>query len=83
MSQSDIKSKIISLRKTINYHNKMYYLLDAPEIDDIEYDKLLHELIELEKQYPEFYDNNSPTVRVGGVALTTFEPVEHKFARCF
>lgn len=78
MSQSDIKSKIISLRKTINYHNKMYYLLDAPEIDDIEYDKLLHELIELEKQYPEFYDNNSPTVRVGGVALTTFEPVEHK-----
>ncbi len=78
MSQSDIKSKIISLRKTINYHNKMYYLLDAPEIDDIEYDKLLHELIELEKQYPEFYDNNSPTVRVGGFALTTFEPVEHK-----
>lgn len=78
MNKEDIKSKIISLRKVINYHNKMYYLLDLPEIDDLEYDKLLHELIDLEKQYPEFYDSNSPTLRVGGAALTTFEPVEHK-----
>ena len=78
MKKEDVKSKIIKLREIINHHNKMYYLLDSPEIEDSEYDILLHELIDLENNYPEFYDKNSPTIRVGGKASSTFESVEHK-----
>ncbi len=78
MNNENIQEKILKLRNTINYHNNRYYVLDNPEIADSEYDRLLHELIELEKQFPEFFDETSPTVRVGGQALTTFEPVEHK-----
>ena len=74
----NIEFKIIKLREQINYHNKRYYKLDSPEISDNEYDKLLHELIDLERNYPEFFDENSPSVRVGGEVLEKFEQVEHK-----
>ena len=66
------------LRKTIEYHNKKYYENDEPEIEDFEYDRLLHELIEIEEQYPELSTEDSPTKHVGGKASYQFSPVEHK-----
>ncbi|MBP0979021.1 MAG: NAD-dependent DNA ligase LigA [Oscillospiraceae bacterium] len=78
MTIDEIKLRILKLRELINYHNNKYYLLDSPEIEDSEFDKLLNELENLEKKYPMFYDENSPTVRVGGESSSLFEPVEHK-----
>lgn len=66
------------LRGIIEYHNKKYYENDEPEIEDFEYDKLLHELIEIEEQYPELSTDDSPTKHVGGKASSQFSPVEHK-----
>jgi DNA ligase (NAD+) len=65
------------LRKQIAYHNYRYYVLDAPEIADAEYDEMMRRLEELEKAYPELYDPNSPTQRVGAPPLEVFETVTH------
>lgn len=65
------------LRAIIEYHNKKYYENDEPEIEDFEYDRLLHELIAIEEQYPELLTADSPTHRVGGKADGQFTPVEH------
>lgn len=65
------------LRNIIEYHNKKYYENDAPEIEDFEYDRLLHELIDIENNFPELITSESPTHRVGGKADGQFEPVEH------
>lgn len=73
-----IQDKINELSEFLNYHNHKYYVEDNPEISDFEYDKALRELEDLEKEYPEFKAANSPTSRVGGVALDKFERVEHK-----
>ncbi|MEG0457304.1 MAG: NAD-dependent DNA ligase LigA [Oscillospiraceae bacterium] len=73
-----IEKKIIDLRVLIEKYNKAYYVDDCPIISDYEYDILLHQLITLEKQYPEYFNINSPTVRVGGEALNIFKKVEHK-----
>ncbi|MCI8648542.1 MAG: NAD-dependent DNA ligase LigA [Anaerotruncus sp.] len=70
--------RITTLRKTIEQHNHSYYVLDNPTISDYEYDKLLHELIDLEAAFPELATDNSPTRRVGGAALNTFAPVRHE-----
>lgn len=70
--------KIIELRKTLNYHSDRYYNQDAPEIEDFEYDKLMHELITLEEKYPELITADSPTHRVGGNADDQFTPVTHR-----
>ncbi len=78
MNKKDIEEKIERLRKEINYHNYRYYVLDDPIISDKEYDAALKELIELEKENPEFFDENSPTVRVGGDVLNKFNKVEHR-----
>ena len=72
-----IEKRVSDLRETINYHNRRYYENDAPEIEDFEYDRLLHELIALEEQYPELATADSPTKRVGGKADAKFTPVEH------
>ncbi len=64
-------------RKSIEYHNHRYYVLDDPEISDAEYDRLMRELSELETGYPEFFDNNSPTQRVGAKPLEAFSTVSH------
>ena len=72
MQNQRVEKRILELRNLVNHHNKMYYVFDNPEISDYEYDEILHELIDLEKQYPEFYDSNSPTVRVGGKVLNNF-----------
>lgn len=73
----DIKNKIEELRKTLEYHSYRYYVLDNPEIPDSEYDRMMKELEKLEKKYPEYFDPNSPTQRVGGAPLKEFNQVRH------
>lgn len=70
--------RIDELRKLLEYHSKRYYELDAPEIEDYEYDMLLRELVNLEEKHPGLITPDSPTHRVGGKADGQFEPVEHK-----
>ena len=74
---TDIQKRIEELRQILHYHSKKYYLDDAPEISDIEYDKLFYELVKLEEENPEYYDSNSPTVRVGGKPNEKFEKIKH------
>ncbi len=73
----EIENRIKYLTDYLNYHNHKYYVEDAPEISDFEYDKALRELETLENEHPEFKFANSPTMRVGGTALDKFEQVEH------
>ncbi len=73
-----IEKEILELRKEIEEHNRNYYVLDNPTISDYDYDILLHKLIRLEEEHPEFADDNSPTKRVGGAALKEFEQVVHE-----
>ena len=75
-----IKNQIAELRVKIEYHNNRYYNEDSPEISDFEYDMLLRELEQLEKQFPQFDDPDSPTHHVGGTRNTVFSSVEHKVA---
>ena len=72
-----IKSRIEYLTDTLNYHNKKYYVDDSPEISDFEFDALLVELEKLEEEYPQLAREDSPTVRVGGEAVTAFDSVTH------
>ena len=76
---SEIRSRILELRNLITEHNYNYYDLDKNLISDFEYDKLLNELIKLENQYPEFYDENSPSKRVGGGLSNKFDSESHIF----
>ena len=73
-----VKHKIESLVKKINYHNAQYYIHDNPIISDYEYDILLKELQNLENQYPDFIIENSPTHRVGAKPLDKFSQVNHR-----
>ncbi len=73
----DIKERVAYLRRELNYHSKKYYVDDAPEISDYEYDMMYDELLKLEREYPELFDVNSPTQRVGGQALDKFSKVTH------
>ncbi|MDR3022467.1 NAD-dependent DNA ligase LigA [Chryseobacterium sp.] len=75
----NIQQKIEQLRKELHQHNENYYQLDTPTITDFEFDMLLQELQDLEAKYPEFYDENSPTVRVGGGVTKVFPTIQHKF----
>ena len=72
-----MKERMERLTKEIEQHSYNYYVLDNPTITDFEYDRLIHELMELEKEYPQFKANNSPTERVGGKVLEGFETVTH------
>lgn len=78
MEKEEIKLKIDNLIDKINYHSDKYYNQDTPEISDFEYDMLMKELIKLEAENPEFKRVDSPSNRVGGVALDKFEQVTHK-----
>lgn len=78
MNFEENRKRAEELRDIINYHNKKYYENDEPEIEDFEYDRLLHELISIEETYPELLTSDSPTHRVGGKADGQFTPVEHK-----
>lgn len=71
--------KIEELRNILNKHNYNYYVLNAPTISDFEFDNLMQELIKLEKEYPNFYNSNSPSVRVGSDIRNDFKQIKHKY----
>ena len=77
MVPKEIRERVQRLRKEIEYHNYRYYVLNDPVISDPEYDALMRELEELERQYPELITPNSPTQRVGAPPLEEFGTVEH------
>ncbi len=73
----NVEKRIKELTELLDYHSKKYYVDDAPEISDFEYDKMLRELENLENEYPQYISPLSPTQRVGGKALDKFESVTH------
>lgn len=73
-----IKAKIDSLREEINRHNRLYYVESTREISDLEFDRLLKQLEELEQQHPEYDSPESPTHKVGGAPIEGFETVQHR-----
>ncbi|WP_304342754.1 NAD-dependent DNA ligase LigA [Chryseobacterium koreense] len=75
----NIQQKIEQLREELHQHNYSYYVLDEPTISDFEFDAKLKELQELENAHPEFFDPNSPTLRVGGEITKNFPTVQHQF----
>lgn len=75
-----IKENIYQLRADLHRHNYNYYVLNAPEISDKEFDMLMLKLQELEDEYPEYKDDNSPTMRVGSDISKEFVQVKHKFS---
>jgi DNA ligase (NAD+) len=76
-SPDEAKARIEKLRAEINHHNYRYYILDSPEISDVEYDSLMQELKKLEEAYPRFLTPDSPTQRVGAAPVEAFGVVEH------
>lgn len=72
-----LKKRVQELTELLNYHNFKYYVEDSPEISDFEFDALLRELEEIEEKHPELKKSNSPTVRVGGEAVSGFGEVVH------
>ena len=77
MNKSSIRERINALREQINYHNRKYYVEDAPRISDYEYDQLITKLKKLEREHPGLIVPESPTQRVGGEPAEEFKTVEH------
>ena len=73
----ETKDRIIELTRLLNQANYKYYVLDNPDMPDFEYDRLLRELENLEAEFPQYVQPDSPTLRVGGQALSKFEKVTH------
>lgn len=73
-----MNDRIVELRKILNKANYDYYVLESPTLSDYEFDALMRELIELEEKYPECYDPNSPSLRVGGEVVSEFKTIVHK-----
>ncbi len=78
MKKEEAQKRILELRETVEYHAKRYYDDDAPEISDFEYDMLMVELRNLEKQFPDFLSKDSLTQKVGGHVKEGFEKVQHE-----
>ncbi len=78
MESKAAEKRIQELTALLDQYSYEYYVLDAPTIEDYQYDKLYHELLDLEEQYPQFVQPNSPTHRVGGAIYNTFAQVEHQ-----
>ena len=74
----DIQNTIQTLRAELNQHNYNYYVLDKPIISDYDFDSKLKQLQDLENEHPEFFDENSPTQRVGGTITKNFQTVPHQ-----
>ncbi|MDI6051172.1 NAD-dependent DNA ligase LigA [Flavobacterium sp. XS2P24] len=74
----DIQNTIQKLREELNQHNYNYYVLDTPTISDFEFDVKLKQLQDLENKYPEYFDENSPSQRVGGTITKNFQTVPHE-----
>lgn len=79
MTKEDIKNRINYLRQELNKHNHLYYVLSSPVLSDFEFDTLLKELENLERDNPEFFDANSPTQRVGNDTNNEFQQREHRY----
>jgi DNA ligase (NAD+) len=79
MTASEAHHKIKQLSKELEEHNYKYYALDNPTISDYQFDKMLEELITLEKQFPEFLSEDSPSQRVGGQITKEFKSVKHQY----
>ena len=75
---AEVQQRAVELREQIAHHNYRYYVLDAPEVPDVEYDRLFRELQALEAQYPQLVTPDSPTQRVGGEPLKGFAEVRHE-----
>ena len=79
MNATEARQEIEQLVKELNQHNYNYYVLDNPTISDYEFDQLLRRLSDLEKEFPQFIQPDSPTQRVGGDVTPEFETVEHRY----
>ena len=79
MTDREALARIEELREQLHHHNYCYYILDKPEITDQEFDRMMKELDELERQFPQFFDENSPTQRVGGGVLSAFKSSPHRY----
>lgn len=79
MEAQEAKLKIEKLTKELNHHNHLYYVESNPEISDYDFDMLLNDLIQLEKAFPQFASDLSPTKRVGGDITKKFSSVKHRF----
>lgn len=79
MTREQAKQRIAGLSEELAHHNYLYYVKDAPEIADLEFDGMLRELQDLEDKYPEFKSESSPTQRVGGEVTRNFPTVAHKY----
>ena len=79
MNSEQVKSEIDRLVNELNHHNQLYYIHNSPEISDFDFDQLLKELEKLEKEFPQFASENSPTKRVGGDLTKKFEAVSHRY----
>ncbi len=77
-SPTAVRRRAEELRRLIEHHNYLYYVLDAPEVPDAEYDRLLRELQDLEARFPDLVVSDSPTRRVGASPLETFAEVVHE-----
>lgn len=75
----NVLDTIKNLRDELNQHNYSYYVLDKPTISDFEFDQKLKQLQDLEAQHPDFFDENSPTQRVGGMVTKNFETIKHEY----
>ncbi|WP_217510919.1 NAD-dependent DNA ligase LigA [Vibrio metschnikovii] len=73
-----VEQRLQELRQILNEHAIRYYVEDAPTIPDAEYDRLMRELLEIEAQYPQWVSEDSPSQRVGGAPLSSFEAVTHE-----
>ena len=78
MGVRSVAGEIEELRRQIEHHNRKYYFEDAPEISDLEFDRLMQQLIELEREHPELVTPDSPTQRVGGEPIAGFKQVVHR-----
>lgn len=79
MSPEEVKKRIIKLRQEIEHHNINYYKLNHPVVSDFEFDLLMQDLIVLENKFPQFFDPNSPTQRVGSDISREFQQVLHQY----
>ncbi|MGF1722722.1 NAD-dependent DNA ligase LigA [Vibrio kyushuensis] len=75
-----VHDKLTTLKNTLHYHAVKYYVEDAPELPDAEYDRLMRELLEIEEKHPDLVSVDSPSQRVGGKPLDGFEQVTHEMA---
>lgn len=78
MNKQEAQEKMNTLIEKLNQYAHEYYVLDTPTIPDAEYDRLFHELLQLEEAYPALADEHSPTKRVGAEPLASFEKIEHE-----